>query len=217
MIADDHPSFRDGLCRLLQDEPDLEIVATPGEGKEAVELAGKLKPNIIVMDISMPEMNGLDAAKQIKATTPEIAILMVSAYGYQSYVLAALRAGAAGYLLKNAPLHEIIKAIRMVSSGDAVFDMKITGALLQKMAGDKIEKHTDIEELHTREQQVLSLAAKGMGNKEIATNLGISERTVQTHLVNIFKKLKVGSRTEAVLRALKEGWLTLNDLPDNQN
>ncbi|MDD5701875.1 MAG: response regulator transcription factor [Dehalococcoidales bacterium] len=216
MVVDDHPAFRDGLSRLLQEESDLEVVATPEDGEQAVDVASKLKPNVIVMDISMPKMNGIEAARLIKADSPEIAILIVSAYSYQSYILAALKAGAAGYLLKNAPLHEIIKAIRMVSSGEGVFDMKVTGNLLRRLANDKTEKRRDVEELHPRELQILTLAAKGMGNKEIASNLEISERTVQTHLVNIFRKLRVSSRTEAVLQGLRQGWLTLDDLPSNE-
>jgi two-component system, NarL family, response regulator LiaR len=216
MVVDDHPAFRDGLSRLLEEETDIEVVATPGDGEEAVDLANKLKPKVIVMDISMPKMNGIEAAKLIKSSRPEIAILMVSAYSYQSYVLASLRAGAAGYLLKNAPLQELTKAIRLVSSGEGVFDMKVTGNLLRHLAADKVEMRKDMEELHPRELQILSSAAKGMGNKEIAGELEISERTVQTHLVNIFRKLRVGSRTEAVLQGLKQGWLTLDDLPTNQ-
>jgi NarL family two-component system response regulator LiaR len=216
MVVDDHPAFRDGLSRLLQEETDLEVVATPEDGEQAVDLAGKLKPDVIVMDISMPKMNGIEAAKLIKTSSPEIAILIVSAYSYQSYVLAALKAGAAGYLLKNAPLQELMKAIRMVYSGEGVFDMKVTGNLLRRLATDKVEKRKDVEELHPRELQILTLAAKGMGNKEIASQLDISERTVQTHLVNIFRKLRVSSRTEAVLQGLRQGWLTLDDLPSNE-
>jgi len=217
MVVDDHPTFRDGLSRLLQEEADLKVVATAGDGEEAVELAQKLKPNVIIMDISMPKLNGIEAAKQIKSGSPEIAILIVSAYSYQSYVLAALKAGAAGYLLKNAPLQELIKAIRLIYSGEGIFDVKVTGNLLRRLAGDRLEKRQDVEELHDRELQILSFAAKGLGNKEIAGYLDISERTVQTHLVNIFRKLRVSSRTEAVLEGLKQGWITLEDLPSDQN
>ncbi len=216
MIVDDHPTFRDGLSRLLEEETDIEVVGTPGDGEQAIEAAVQLEPDVIIMDISMPKMNGIEATRQIKTNSPEMAIIIVSAYSYPSYIVAALRAGASGYLLKNAPLPELMKAVRLVYSGEGVFDMKITGGILRRLAADKSEKMKEGEELHPRELQVLNLAAKGGNNKEIADQLNISERTVQTHLVNIFRKLRVSSRTEAVLHALKEGWLTLDDLPGSQ-
>jgi two-component system, NarL family, response regulator LiaR len=216
MVVDDHPTFRDGLSRLLQEEEDLDVVSTPGSGEQAVELAQTLKPSVIIMDISMPGINGIEATKQIKTRCPEVSILMVSAYSYQSYILAALRAGAAGYLLKNAPLQELIKAVRLIHSGEGVFDMKITGNLLRNLASDKGDRRKDLEELHPRELEILTIAARGGSNKEIASRLEISERTVQTHLVNIFRKLRVSSRTEAVLKGLRAGWFTLDDLPNYQ-
>ena len=217
LIADDHPAFREGLCRLLRDEKDLEVVSVVGDGESAVESAKQFKPDVAIVDISMPKLNGIEAAKQIKEFSSETAVLMVSAYSYPSYVLAALRGGAAGYLLKDTPLSDIINAIRMVNSGEAVFDMKATGKILRRIANDKSNGNRVVEELQPREIEVLNLAAKGVGNKEIATKLNISERTVQTHLVNVFRKLHVSSRTEAVLYALKEGWLTMEDLPDRED
>jgi len=213
LIADDHPVFREGLCQLIEQEEDLECVARPADGEEAVRLAIELLPDVAIIDIAMPKLNGIEAASQIKAARPTIAILMVSAFGYESYILASLRAGAAGYLLKNAPLRELTNAIRSVHAGEAVFDFKATSKILRRLANDKGKERIDLEELQPRELEVLRLAGKGMSNKEIAGELVISERTVQTHLVNIFRKLDVGSRTEAVLHALREGWLTLDDLP----
>jgi len=213
LIADDHPAFREGLCQLIEHEEDLECVAKPADGEEAVRLAIELLPDVAIIDIAMPKLNGIEAAGQIKAARPAIAILMVSAFGYESYILASLRAGAAGYLLKNAPLRELTNAIRSVHAGEAVFDLKAASKILRRLADDKGEKRGGLEELQPRELEVLRLAGKGMSNKEIAGELVLSERTVQTHLVNIFRKLGVGSRTEAVLHALREGWLTLDDLP----
>jgi len=213
LIADDHPVFREGLCQLLEREEDLECVAKTADGVEAVRLAKELLPDVAVIDVAMPRLNGIEAARQIKASCPATAILMVSAFGYESYVLASLRAGAAGYLLKSAAPRELANAVRSANAGEAVFDLKAAGKILARLAAEKGEEQRELEELQPRELEVLKLAAKGMTNKEIAEELFISERTVQSHLVNIFRKLDVGSRTEAVLHALREGWLTLDDLP----
>jgi DNA-binding NarL/FixJ family response regulator len=211
LVADNHPIFREGLCRLLEDENDLEAVGRAADGAEAVRLAKDLLPDVAIIDVAMPGINGIEAATQIKAACPGTAILMMSAYRYEPYMLASLRAGAAGYLLKNIPLRDLINAIRLVHAGEGVFDLKAASKILSRVAGDK--ERRDLEGLCRRELEVLGLAAKGLGNKEIAAELVISERTVQTHLVNIFRKLRVSSRTAAVFTALKEGWLTLDDLP----
>ena len=217
MVVDDHPAFRDGLSRLLQEEADFEVVATPGDGEQALEMARKLNPDVIVMDISMPKMNGIEATKLIKAEKPEIAVLLISAYGYQSYVLAALKAGAAGYLLKNAPLQDIVAAIRSVYSGEGVFDMQVTANILRRLAAEKIEKPQGNELLQPQDLQILSLAVKGLTNKEIAAQLDLSEPVIQSLLSKIFKKLRVGSRTEAVLQGLSQGWLKLEESQDNES
>ena len=213
LVADDHPAFREGLCRLLEDEEDLEVVARPADGEETVLLAKELKPDVAIIDVAMPRLNGIEAAKQVKEACPSTAVLIISTYDYESYVLASLRAGAAGYLLKNAPLRELVSAIRMVHIGGAVFDLKAASNILHRLAANDGQERRSLEELHSRELEVLKLAARGVTNRNIASKLVISERTVQTHLVNIFRKLGVGSRTEAVLRALRKGWLTLDDLP----
>ena len=213
LVADDHPAFREGLCRLLEEEEDLEVVARAADGEEALRLAKELLPDVAIIDVAMPEVNGIEAATQIKASCPATAVLMISAYNYQSYILASLRAGAAGYLLKNAPLRELINAVRFVHAGEAVFDLKATSSILRRLVADNAEERTGLGRLQHRELEVLRTAAKGMSNKEIATELVISERTVQTHMVNIFRKMGVSSRIEAVLRALKEGWLSVDDLP----
>lgn len=213
LVADDHPVFREGLRQLLEQEADMECVGGTADGEEAVRLAKELLPDVAVIDVAMPKLNGIEAARQIKAACPATAILMVSAFGYESYLLAALRVGAAGYLLKSAAPRELTNAVRSVHAGEAVFDLKAASKVLHRLAAEKGEERRGLEELQSRELEVLKLAAKGMSNKEIGRELGISERTVQSHLVNIFRKLEVGSRTEAVLHALHEGWLTLDDLP----
>ncbi len=213
MVVDDHPTFREGLSSLLREEADVEVVATVEDGTQAVEAAQNLKPEIVIMDISMPRLNGIEAAKRIREVSPDTAMLMLSAFNYPTYVLTSLRAGAAGYLTKDTPLEKIVSALRMIHAGGSVFDLKVAGKILNRMASGKIETGP---ELHPRELQILDLAAQGKVNKEIGNELSISERTVQTHLVNIFRKLRVNSRTEAIIRALKEGWLVLEDLTPSE-
>jgi len=217
MVADDHPTFREGLTSLLRDQNDIDVIATPGDGLDALEMAKSLKPDIAIIDISMPRLNGIEAAKQIKELYPGMGIVIISAYNYPSYILAALRAGAAGYLMKNASLDKIINAIHMVYSGGSVFDLNVTGKILRRLATGKVDKSKEMEELHPREIEVLNLAARGDANKEIGNRLNISERTVQTHLVNIFRKLQVSSRTEAIIHALKEGWIILDELTSEED
>jgi len=214
LVADDHPSVREGLCQALEAEKDIEVVAKATDGEEAVRLAEELAPDVAVIDAAMPGISGIDAARQIKTCCPATAVLILTAYDYKSYVLASLRAGVAGYLLKSTPLNEVVSAVRMAHHGEAVFDLKVVGDIFYHLGDIESERLSrQLGELHSRELQVMKLAAKGVSNREIAEQLNISERTVQTHFVNIFRKLKVGSRTEAVLHALKSGWLTTDDLP----
>lgn len=212
LVADDHPAFREGLCRFLEEDKDLEIVARPEDGEETVRLAKELLPDVAMIDVAMPKLNGIEAARQIKEACPETAILMLSAFGYQSYLVASLRAGAAGYMLKNTPIDDLISAIRLVHSGEGVFDLKTISTVLAQVTADNGAERKVLASLHRRELEVLKLVAKGTKNKKIGEELNISQRTVQTHLVNIFRKLKVSSRTEAVLHALREGWIVLDDL-----
>lgn len=211
MIVDDHPPFSQGLSRLLADEADLEVVANSSDGEEAVKLTTQLHPDVAIIDVAMPKMSGIEVARQINAICPSTAILMLSAYDYESYLLHSLQAGARGYLLKTSSLRELISAVRLVHSGQVVFTSKAATGFLNRLAIDNGKER--LGGLHNRELQVLRLVAQGKANKEIARELVISDRTVQTHLVAIFRKLGVGSRTEAVARALREGWLTLDDLP----
>lgn len=211
LIADDHPAFREGLSRLLEEEEDLECVAIAADGEEAVRMAEELRPDVALIDVSMPNIDGITAIKKIKAACPETAVLMISAFDYQSYVLASLKAGASGYMSKGRPLRELISAIRLVRDGDSILDLKATDTIVQCLIGSEQGGKTDFDELQSRELDVIKLTAKGMSNKDIADKLFISERTVQTHLINIFRKLGVNSRTQAVLYALKKGWITLDD------
>ena len=214
LIADDHPVFRDGIRKLLESDEELELIAEASDGEEAISLATKLKPDVVVMDIIMPKLNGIEAAKQIKAALPTTAILMLSAYNYDSYVVTALRAGVAGFVYKGARSSELLSAIKTVRVGEPILDPTVAYKILARLVSpDDSSPKAVFGILRDRELEVLRLAAKGMTNKEIAEELIISERTVQTHFANVFSKLNVGSRTEALLRALKEGWLSLEDVP----
>lgn len=216
LIADDHPPFREGLSRLIEEEADMEVIAKAADGEEAVDLSKKLSPDVAIIDVAMPKVNGIEAAKQIKATCPNTNILMVSAYDYESYLLAALQAGASGYLLKSSPLAELISGVRSTYNRQGVFDLKSISKVLRHVIHEKGEDISRDDWLQPRELEVLKLAAKGMSNKDIGRELVISDRTVQTHLAKVFRKLGVSSRTEAILYALKEGYLYLDELPKRE-
>lgn len=212
LVADDHPTFRDGLCRLLEEEDDLEVIGKPADGVETVRLVKELHPDVAIIDVVMPQLNGIEAAKEIKAACPTTAILMLSAYDYESYILASLQAGVAGYISKSTHIGELISSIRLIHSGKAVFNLKGIKKAISHVSSNR-EPRKGTMRLQQRELEILGLVARGMTNKAIAAELGISQRTVQTHLFNIFRKLEVSSRTEAVFTALRKGWLTPHDLP----
>ncbi len=213
LLADDHPAFREGLSRILAEEDDFEIVAKVGDGWEAVIAAGRFLPNVAIVDVAMPGINGIEALKQIRMKSPRTAVIVLSAYDYESYVLPAIEAGAAAYLLKSALVDDVVSAIRSVHKGHSVFGAGASrkiAARLSEAAGKTRE--VTRQRLHGRELEVLRLAAGGLTNKAIAAKLVISDRTVQAHFHNILRKLGVASRTEAVLRALREGWITFDSL-----
>lgn len=214
LIADDHAVVREGTRRILEQEPDMEVVGEAGDGEEAVNLAASLKPDVAIIDIAMPKLDGIEATKRIKATWPSINILILSAYDDDQFIFSLLEAGAAGYLLKSIRSRELIDAIRAVYSGESVLHPSIARKVLNRFvsASGKPEGQEPSGMLSDREMEVLKLAAKGLSNQDIAERLCLSIRTVQGHLGHIFNKLQVGSRTEAVVRALKEGWVTLDDV-----
>jgi NarL family two-component system response regulator LiaR len=213
LLADDHVVVRQGTRELLEREEDIEVVAEAGDGEEAVRLTNSQRPDVAIMDISMPKLNGIEATRQIKAIQPATAVLVLTAYDDDQYIFALLEAGAAGYLLKNVRAEELVDAVRAVHAGESVLHPTVARKVINRFARPKEERETDsaVERLTERELEVLKLAAKGMTNREIAQELVISVRTVQVHLTNIFGKIGVGSRTEAVLYGLREGWLALED------
>ncbi len=213
LIADDHAFVREGTRRILEQEPDLEVVAEAGDGDEAVKYACELKPDVALLDVSMPRMDGIEATKQIKALCPSVAILILSAYDDDQFIFGLLEAGAAGYLLKSVRGKEIVDAIRAVHAGESVLHPSVARKVLNRFANvkGKLRKKKSPEVLTEREMEVLKMVTRGSSNKDIAEALCLSVRTVQGHLANIFNKLRVSSRTEAVVHALKEGWVTLDD------
>lgn len=213
LLADDHALVRQGTRELLEREGDLEVVAEAGDGAEAVRLACEHSPDLALIDIAMPVLSGIDATRQIKSAKPGTSVLILTAYDDDQYIFALLEAGAAGYLLKNVSADELIAAIRAVAAGEAVLHPAIARRVLNRIARsqDRQAVTTAADHLSEREMEVLKLAAKGLKNQDIADELCLSVRTVQTHLSNIFDKMGVSSRTEAVLEALKRGWLTLQD------
>ncbi len=211
LVADDHPTFRQGLCHFLDTQDDIEVVAQASDGEEAVRLARELVPDVAIIDVTMPKLNGIEATREIKETCPSISILMVSAYDYESYLVGSLKSGASGYMLKNAPVSELISALRLICSEEAVFNLKSISKVLDRITMKADDERTTLG-LHQRELDILKRAARGLSNKQIAEEINISQRTVQTHMSHIFRKLEAGSRTEAVLHALRQGWLTAEDL-----
>lgn len=209
LLVDDHPVVRKGTRDLLEGEADLEVVGEAESGERAIEQARQLRPDVILMDVSMPGMNGIEATKRIKAEQPQVGVLVLTSYDDDAYVFALLEAGAAGYLLKNAREDELLSAVRAVAAGESALHPAVARKVLERFSTHQTPEPPD-ESLSPRELEVLRIAATGQTNKEIARDLAISPRTVQVHLANIFSKLGVGSRTEAVLYGIKRGWIDLS-------
>lgn len=212
LIVDDHPPFAEGLSALLEKQADMTPVGVACDGEEAIHKARDLRPDVVVMDISMPKLGGIEATRTIKAEFPNTAVLALSAHGYYPYVISALDAGAGGYLLKTVPLRELVSAVRALRAGEAVLEQSVAEKLLSTVAGS-LRGESSADYLTNRELEVLKLSARGISNREIGGKMGVAERTVQAYFTNIFDKLGVGSRIEAVLQAVKQGWISLDDLP----
>ena len=213
LLADDHDLVREGTRELLEREDDLLVAAEAGDGEEAVRLAAKHHPDVALMDIDMPKLNGIGATKEIKSISPNTAVLILTAYDDDQYVFALLEAGAAGYLLKSVRGRELVDAIRAVHAGESALHPVIARKVITHYTrlASHPQKQIRSAQLSDRELGVLRLAAKGMSNRDIGRDLNLSERTIQAHLSTIFTKMEVGSRTEAVVQALRKGWLTLDE------
>ena len=207
VLADDHTVVRKGLRLLLESQPGLTVIADAANGREAVALAEEHRPDVVVMDVAMPILNGIEAARQISAKRPQIAIVFLSMHSDESYVLRALKAGARAYLLKDSAEHDLITAVRAVSEGKAFFSPAISKMLVEDYIRQMNERKVEdsYELLTTREREILQLLAEGKNNKEIAALLNLSLYTVETHRGNILQKLNLHSSAELILYAVRKG------------
>ncbi len=206
LICDDQAIIRDGLAMLLTLEKDIEVVGQAQDGAEAVEQAAQHQPNLVLMDLKMPGMNGIEATRQIRARYPAIKVLVLTTYDDDEWVFDAIRAGAAGYLLKDTPRDEVIKAVRGTVEGKSFVDPAVAGKLLGQVADQQVQPATLLtDKLTEREVDVLRLLARGLTNADIAARLYLSEGTVRNHVSSIFAKLEVADRTQAAVIAIQHG------------
>lgn len=207
LLADDHTVVRKGLRLLLESQPGFEVVADASNGREAVELAERYQPDVVVINVAMPILNGIEAARQISAKQPQTAIVFLSMHADEGYVVKALKAGARAYLLKDSAEDDLIAAIHAVNEGKAFFSPAISKMLVEDYVRQMREREVEdsFELLTTREREILQLLAEGKSNKEVATLLKLSLYTVETHRANIFQKLNLHSSAELILYAIRKG------------
>ncbi|GIW09106.1 MAG: response regulator transcription factor [Chloroflexi bacterium] len=207
LIVDDHPVVREGLAAMLRTQPDFQVVGEAADGWESVELARRHRPDVVLMDLAMPNLDGAEAIRQILAAVPETRVLVLTAYDTDERIISAVQAGARGYLLKGAPREELFTAVRLVHQGQSLLHPAIATRLIDRLQA--LRRQPLAEPLTEREVEVLSLVAQGLRNKEIAQRLVITERTVKFHVSIILQKLGAGTRTEAVRIALERGLIQL--------
>jgi len=206
LVADDHPLFRDGLRALLASVPDVELVGEAGTGDEAIRLAAELEPDAILMDIQMPDKNGIEATRSILKVNPDIGVIVLTMFEDDDSVFSAMRAGARGYILKGANQTDLLRAIRSVAAGEALFGPAIAQRLITYFAASsRSVQPPAFPDLTEREREILTLIAQGRNNTEIADQLFISPKTVRNHISSIFSKLQVADRAQAIVRAREAG------------
>jgi DNA-binding NarL/FixJ family response regulator len=205
LIADDHPLFRDGLSALLTDGPDTELAGVATSGSEAVDLAIATQPDVIVMDLHMPGLNGIEATRRIVADSPHIAVLVLTMFDDDDSIFSALRAGARGYLLKGADQEQIRAAIRAAANGEIIFGTQLAARMLAYFTASATAPPQAFPQLTDREREVLDLVAQGRANPAIAARLGLSQKTVRNHVSNILTKLQVADRAQAIVQARDAG------------
>jgi len=220
LLVDDHAIVRDGLCAVLKLQPDIEVVGEADNGQAAVSMVENLEPDVVLMDLVMPGMDGIEAIRRIVDGRPESRILVLTSFSAEDKVFPAIKAGAMGYLLKDCDSEELVRAIHQVQRGESSLHPKVARMLLQEMTAARGERHREptprlkqpaVDPLTERELDVLKLVAHGKSNREIADELVVSEGTVRTHVSNILSKLHLASRTQATLFALREGLTSLDD------
>lgn len=209
VLADDHVMLREGLKSLVNAQPDMEVVGEADDGRAALDRARELRPDVVVMDISMPELNGIQATEQLKGRSRGTKVLVLTAYDEVGYIRQLLEAGASGYVLKKAAAEELVKAIRAVAAGGVYLDPTLAGKVVGGYVGrKKLRGALQGVELSGREEEVLRLVAWGYTNKEVAGYLNISVKTVETHKTNLMEKLDLNGRSDIVRYALRRGWLS---------
>ncbi|MBF6591560.1 MAG: response regulator transcription factor [Ktedonobacterales bacterium] len=205
LVADDHPIVRDGLIAILSTQPDFALVGTAADGREVVRQVEALRPDVLLLDLAMPEIDGVEALGHVRLRSPETRVIVFTAFDTDERILAAVRAGAQGYLLKGAPRDDIFRAVRVVHAGGSLLEPMVASRLLRQIGQG--QPAADAVTLTPRELEVLRLIARGLQNKEVAAELGITERTVKFHTGSVYRKLGAGNRTEAVALATQRGIL----------
>ena len=210
LLADDHAVVRKGIRQVLEEPGDIKVIAEADNGVEALHLIEEHRPDVAVLDIRMPEVTGVEATRKVKEHFPQVRVLILTAYDDDPYVFALLQAGADGYVLKTASGDELVRAVRTVHRGESALSPEIAGKVVRQAVSGRPESAADqVETLTDRELDVLRLASRGLTNRAIGHDLGISHRTVQGHLASIYGKLGVNSRTEAVTESLRRGWIVI--------
>lgn len=212
LIAEDHQTVREGLKLILSGEKDMEVIGEAGGGREAIDLAERLRPDVVLMDVSMPELNGLVATAKLRRILPEIRILAVTRHNDAAYLTELLEAGVSGYVLKQSPSRELVNAVRAVARGDCYLDSSLTGKVFGMFVGEKSRMHGDTggKQLTARESETLRFVALGYSNREIAEKLDVSVKTIEAHKANAMKKLDLTTRKDIVGYAIMKGWMQTN-------
>jgi DNA-binding NarL/FixJ family response regulator len=223
MIVDDHPLVLQGLRKVLGGEPDIAVVGAATDGEEALEMARRLAPDVVLLDINLPSMNGMQVTRQLKADLPNAAVIMLTAYHDENQIFHAVRAGASAYYPKDVRVDKLLGAIRQVSQGFYVIEENVLSKpQLAEWITERFEEIGAFWEgaedmfmpLSDREMEILALITRGMSNKQVAVELGISHQTVKNHMTSILRKLAVNDRTQAAVYALRKGWIRLQDMDD---